>query len=252
MSTQPTINLSNVSLSYPIFGGSARSLKRDLARLCFLGKAAKEPDIISVQALKNISFSLNKGDYLGLVGRNGAGKTTLLKVLSGIYEISDGHVSVDGTISSLLGASVGLQPELNGYENITLNSVLKGYSKKQMQMLTQDIEAFTELKEFLYLPIKTYSAGMQARLAFGISTAIHPDVLLIDEVIGTGDASFMQKAKDRMHDLLRKANTLVLSTHSDDIIKQFCNKVLWLDKGEIKGFGKVDEVLAQYHASLVV
>lgn len=246
------IILNNVSLNYPIYGNSSRSLKRDLVRVV----TRKKPDtnagesLSCVNALKNVSFSLAKGDHLGLIGGNGAGKSTLLKVLGGIYEATMGELRVQGSVSTLLGSSVGMQLELTGYENIKISSVIKGYSKSEIKKITQDVEIFSELGKFLSLPVKTYSAGMQARLAFGISTAINPDILLIDEVIGAGDAHFMNKAKARLDSLLAQANILVLASHSTDIIKQFCNKLLWLNKGEVMAFGDMDSVMEQYLATV--
>ena len=247
----PKITLNDVSLNYPIYASTSRSIKRDIINVLTMKKSiAKSESISCIQALKNISFSLNQGDYLGLIGNNGAGKSTLLKVLTGIYEVSYGKISVSGTVSSLLGSSVGMQPELTGYENIRINSIIKGLSKRETADITSDVEVFTELGHFLSLPVKMYSAGMQARLAFAISTAIHPDILLIDEVIGAGDARFINKAKDRMHNLLKKANVLVLASHSTELIKQFCNKLLWLEQGEMRAFGSVESVMDQYLASV--
>lgn len=244
------ITLKNISLTYPIYGNSSRSLKRDILSTLTGRKSPQSRTITSVNALKNVSLTLNRGDRLGLVGHNGSGKTTLLKVLSGIYDINQGEICVTGSVSSLLGSSVGMQPELTGLENIRINSIIKGYSKEKSREITNDVAEFTELGDFLYVPVKMYSAGMQARLAFGISTAICPDILLLDEVVGTGDARFINKAMDRIEKLMKNANILVLASHSTDIIKQFCDKALWLDHGEIKGFGDVNHVLDSYLSSV--
>ena len=246
----PKIVLKNVSLNYPLLGGTSRSIKKKLINFSTFGKVLNSSNVTFMPALKNISFSLEQGDFLGLIGNNGAGKSTLLKLIANIYEVSEGQVSIDGTVSALLGASVGLQVDLNGPENIKLNAILRRHSKNEIQNIINDVEDFTELGGFFHLPIKTYSAGMQARLAFGISTAVHPDILVIDELIGTGDANFIKKAKSRMETLLHHANILVLASHSTEIIKQFCNKAMWLENGEIKSFGNVDDVIAQYHNSL--
>lgn len=237
------INLQNVYLSYPVFGGSSRSLKQDVLNKVLLKNTNR---IVSVDALKDVSFNLKDGDYVGLIGHNGAGKSTLLKLLSGIYEPTFGTVEIKGTISSILGNSVGMQPELSGYENIKFSSLINNISKEEMDDIINDIEEFTELKEFLTIPVKRYSSGMMARLAFAISTAIQPDILLLDEVVGAGDVTFIKKARARMNQLVSKANILIFASHSNELIKKFCNKVIWLDKGQIKKFGPVEETLELY------
>lgn len=242
------IVLNNVSLKYPIYAESTRSLKRDIVNMLILKKKDVNRKLITcVNALNNISLHLKSGDSVGLIGHNGAGKTTLLKVLSGIYTVTEGTIRVEGSISSVLsGSAVGMQPELTGYENIKLSAMIRGYSKQEAENIKTDVEQFTELGDFLSLPVKIYSSGMQARLAFGISTAIFPDILLLDEVVGAGDARFINKAKERMDVLVKKANILVLASHSTEILQQFCNKVLWLDHGRIRGFGSAEDVLHEY------
>lgn len=239
------IVLKNVSLSYPVFGGASRSFKKDILNTLML-KPTESKKIVSVDALKNISLSFNKGDYIGLIGHNGAGKSTLLKLLSGIYEPTYGEINVTGTISSILGNSVGMQPELTGYENIKFTSMINNFSKIQIAEIIKDIEEFTDLGEMLNLPVKRYSAGMQARLAFGLSTAIKPDILLLDEIVGAGDAAFITKAKKRINQLIDSANLLVFASHSTELITKFCNKLLWLDHGKVKLFGDVDSTLNAY------
>lgn len=241
------IVLNNVSLKYPIYAESTRSLKRDIVNVLTLKKKNVSQKLITcVNALNNISLHLKSGDSVGLIGHNGAGKSTLLKVLSGIYTVTEGTLRIQGSISSVLSGSVGMQPELTGYENIKLSAMIKGYSKQEAEDIKADVEQFTELGDFLALPVKIYSSGMQARLAFGISTAIFPDILLLDEVVGAGDARFINKAKDRMDNLVKKANILVFASHSTEILEQFCNKTLWLDHGKIKGFGPTTDVLHEY------
>jgi len=244
-----TICLKNVSLTYPVLGSSSRSLKRDLIDFV-TGRKSKSDKIQSVTALKNLSLTLSDGNFLGLVGHNGAGKTTLLKVLSGIYPVTQGDVTLQGAVSALLGNSVGMQPELTGYENIKLSCIVKGCTASEIKTIITDVEEFTELNEFLHLPIKKYSSGMQARLAFAVSTAVHPEILLLDEVMGTGDASFINKAQKRMQNLMEKANIMILASHSTELIKQFCNLALWLDHGEMRALGDVDEVVGAYLASV--
>ncbi|MBA2654120.1 MAG: ABC transporter ATP-binding protein [Gammaproteobacteria bacterium] len=242
------IILENVTLRYPIYGASTRSFKHTLVNIATGGQFTKNNKKVEVKALDKISFALNKGDKLGLIGHNGAGKSTLLRTLAGIYEPQEGGIHVKGEISSLLDLHVGMQFESSGYENIRVRGLIMGMSKKETKKTIQDIEQFTELGDFLSIPVKTYSSGMIMRLAFGMSTSFTPDILLIDEVIGTGDANFMKQAHNRLDHFIAKSNILVLSSHSSEIIQRFCNKVLWLEHGTIKDFGATQEILAKYNA----
>jgi ABC-type polysaccharide/polyol phosphate transport system ATPase subunit len=245
------IILNNVTLNYPIYGTNTRSFKQALVNIATGGCLTKDNNKIEVRALDKISFQLNKGDKLGLIGHNGAGKSSLLRILAGIYEPQEGKLQVKGKVSSILDLSIGMQLESNGYENIRVRGIIMGFSKEEIKSTTKDIEEFTELGDFMSIPIKTYSSGMLMRLAFGMSTSFTPDILLIDEVIGAGDANFINKAKKRMEDFIEKSNILLLSSHSSDIIEQFCNKVLWLEHGKIKEFGEAREVIKNYHDTTV-
>ncbi|MBA2648874.1 MAG: ABC transporter ATP-binding protein [Legionella sp.] len=243
----------NVSLAYPIYDVDARSLKRGLVNIATGGRFSTEArGNIQVNALHDINFHLKKGDRLGLIGHNGAGKSTLLRVLSGVYEPIKGQVLVKGNISSLINVNVGMQPTLTGYENIRLRSLILGLSNEQIAYIIKDIEEFTELGNFLSMPVKTYSSGMTLRLAFGLSTAIIPDILLVDEVIGTGDAGFIQKAKNRMLSFINQSNIMVISSHDNAIIKQFCTKVLWLEHGHVKMFGALDDVMEVFEGTTAI
>jgi ABC-type polysaccharide/polyol phosphate transport system ATPase subunit len=237
----------DVSLAYFIYDVDERSLKRGIANIATGGRLTNETNKkIQVQALNNISFQLNDGDRLGLIGHNGAGKSTLLRVLSGVYEPQQGLVSVRGSISSLINVSVGMEPMLTGYENIRMRGLILGLSNEHVKKITLDIESFTELGKFLSMPVKTYSSGMMIRLAFGLSTALAPDILLVDEVIGAGDAGFIDKAKKRMQSYVNQSNIMVFSSHANDLVRQFCNRVLWLEHGHVKMIGNTDEVMAAY------
>lgn len=237
----------NVSLAYPIYDMDARSLKRGLVNIAVGGRMTTERQgQFQVRALNEINLHLKQGDRLGLIGHNGAGKSTLLRVLSGVYEPLKGQVLVKGSISSLINIGVGMQPTLTGYENIRLRCLILGLSKKQIEYIINDVEEFTELGHYLSMPIKTYSNGMMLRLGFGLSTAIIPDILLVDEVIGAGDAGFMEKAINRMKNLINQSNIMVISSHNNSIIKQFCNRVLWLEQGHIKMFGDMDLVINEF------
>jgi ABC-type polysaccharide/polyol phosphate transport system ATPase subunit len=237
----------NVSLSYPVYDVDARSLKKGIANIATGGRLTREKNSkIHINALNNISLHLQKGDRLGLIGHNGAGKSTLLRLLSGVYEPLQGTVSIHGKVVSLINITVGMQPTLTGYENIRMRGLILGLSKEQIKKTIISIEEFTDLGNFLSMPVKTYSSGMMIRLAFGLSTALVPDILIVDEIIGAGDAGFIEKAKKRMQEYINQSNIMVLASHSNDIIKQFCNRVLWLEHGSIKMFGELNAVMDVY------
>jgi len=235
------IKCENVSLLYPVYGASSRSLKRSLIAVATGGRISNQGSTVEVQALSNINFELKTGDRLGLVGHNGSGKSTLLRVLAGIYKPQFGRLVVNGRVTSILDVALGMDPDATGYENIYLRGLLTGLSSAEIDSITPDIEDFTELGNFLRMPIKTYSSGMLLRLAFGLSTAISPEILLIDEVIGTGDSSFMDKAHDRIQKFIDQSSILVLTSHNRKVIEQFCNIVIWLEHGNIKWTGSVTE-----------
>lgn len=199
-----------------------------------------------VEALRNISFSLRTGDRLGFVGSNGAGKTTLLRTMAGIYEPVSGRIDVTGDVTALLDAGQGMNFELTGRENIRLRGLFNGLNEAQIEHLQSDVAEFAELAQFLELPVRTYSSGMVVRLGFALATAIKPQILLMDEWIMAGDASFMDKAKHRVETMVRGAEILVISTHSADVILQWCNRVIWMDAGQIKADGSPEEILSAY------
>ncbi len=199
-----------------------------------------------VEALKNINFSLSTGDRLGFVGSNGAGKTTLLRTMAGIYEPFMGSITIEGAVTALLDPGQGMNPEMTGRENIRLRGLFNGLNEAQITALQENVAGFAELGHFLELPVRTYSSGMVIRLGFALATAIKPQILLMDEWILAGDAAFMDKAKHRLETMVRGAEILVLSSHSADIIMQWCNRVIWMDGGTIKADGTPDEVLSAY------
>lgn len=246
--TKVKIDLDKIGLSYPVYGSNGRSFKRSLINITTGGKLNKEANHVVVEALHDVSFSLRSGDRLGLVGHNGAGKTTLLRVLAQIYEPTQGKIHLQGRISSLFDIELGMDVESTGYENIIIRGMLLGLSAQKMRELTPEIEAFTEMGDFLSMPIKTYSAGMKVRLAFGIVTAAAPDILLMDEIIGAGDTRFMEKAQDRLETFIHRSEILVMASHSNEAIRKFCNKVLWLEHGKIKALGPSDEIIDHYEA----
>jgi lipopolysaccharide transport system ATP-binding protein len=236
----------NVSVSFPLYHGESRSLKKTVfaAASGRLGEDKKHR--LTVEALKNISFSLRSGDRVGFIGSNGAGKTTLLRALAGIYEPVTGSITIDGAVTALLDASQGLNMELTGYENIRLRALFSGYGDAQIKQLQDDVAAFAGLDQFLELPVRTYSSGMIVRLGFALATAIKPEILLMDEWILAGDASFMDKAKHRLETVVQGAEILVLSSHNTDVILRWCNRVIWMDTGRIRADGPPAEVMAAY------
>lgn len=187
-----------------------------------------------VTALDGVSFELEAGDRLGLVGANGAGKTTLLKVLYGIYEPTAGRLDIRGKVDALFNINLGFRPEATGRRNIVLRGLINGWTEAQIAERTEEIIEFSELGEFIDMPFKSYSQGMGARLAFAIATTLEPEILLMDEWIGAGDASFQKKATDRMNALAEKAGIIVLASHSEELLKKTCNKRLELEKGRVK------------------
>jgi ABC-type polysaccharide/polyol phosphate transport system ATPase subunit len=234
-----SISLKNVGLTYPI---------RQKVTLEWRGRKAPTGGQIggsgrhlTVAALEGISFALNRGDRLGLVGSNGAGKTTLLKLLYGVYPPTEGSIESSGKVDALFNTSLGFRREATGRRNIMLRGLINGWSKKQIEARTDEIIAFSELGEFIDLPIKSYSSGMSARLAFSVATALDPEILLMDEWIGAGDASFRKKARERMQAIADQAGIIVLASHNHGLLKRVCNKVLELEKGRAKWYGPAGE-----------
>lgn len=200
----------------------------------------------TIHALRKINLELNDGDRLAIVGHNGAGKSTILKTVAGIYPLNSGKMQVIGKISSLFEMATGFEMEASGWENIQLRGLMLGETPKSIAEKMEEIAAFSELGDFLDVPVKYYSSGMFIRLAFSVSTAINPEILLLDEVIGAGDAGFLIKAKNRMKELMDTANILVFVTHSMQSAVDLCNKGIWMERGEIYMQGDIQEVIHSY------
>ena len=239
----------NVTIDFPIYGSTHRSLRQTLfARTGgLIRREGYRHNRVVVRALDKISFQLDHGDRLGLIGHNGAGKSTLLKALAGVYWPDFGSITIEGRISPLFVSAPGLDLEDSGYENIKTCGMFLGMSSEETERKAPEIAEFCELGEYLELPVRTYSAGMVTRLCFAIATSIDPDILLLDEGLAAGDARFAARAEDRMQALIQRTRILVLASHSDGLIKGTCNKAALMEKGHILAIGPVDDILAQYH-----
>lgn len=202
-------------------------------------------------ALKNITFTVKRGESWGLIGKNGSGKSTLLKLISGIIRPYQGNVTVNGSISPLIELGAGFDPELTARENIFLNGALLGYSKRFIESHFQEIVDFAELNDFIDVPIKNFSSGMSARLGFAIATVQKPDILIVDEVLAVGDLAFQQKCKERMESLLSNGTTLLFVSHSIEQVKELCSKAIWIDNGEVRAIGDTYSVSQEYISSMV-
>ncbi|WP_233880362.1 ABC transporter ATP-binding protein [Paraburkholderia flagellata] len=244
------IELKNVNLDLPIFDVQGRSLKKQMMRVGRRNRIAEDNDgVIVVRALDDVNLRFDRGDRIGLIGPNGAGKSTLLRALAGIYPPTAGTVTREGRAVPLLDISLGIDENSTGMQNIRLRGLLLGMSDTEVRAKQQEIADFCELGDYLDLPMRTYSSGMKVRLAFAVSTAVDAEILLLDEVMGVGDASFMHKAEARLADLRRRAEIVVLAMHSNSEIRRVCNKALWMERGRVRAFGPVEDVVSQYEAA---
>jgi ABC-2 type transport system ATP-binding protein len=240
-----SIEVSSAFVDFPIFDAKTRSLKkRVLGKVG--GKIGTESKVPVIEALQDVSLSLKDGDRVGLVGHNGAGKSTLLRLLSGIYEPTRGSARVLGKVAPVFDLGIGMDPEISGYENIMIRGLFLGMTRKQMEKRVDDIAEFTELGDYLAMPLRTYSTGMRVRLALGVVTTIDPEILILDEGIGAVDAAFLNKARDRLVDLVRRSGMLVFASHADDLLMELCTTAIWMDEGRMKMHGTLREVLTAY------
>ena len=240
------VDVAHVSVDFPLYHGNARSLKQMVLSSVSGRMGADDRNRVVVQAVRDVSFTLRRGDRLGLIGSNGAGKTTLLRTLAGIYEPVAGQLRVQGSIGALLDTNLGMNVDLTGRENIMLRGLYSGLDKAMIARLQTDVAEFAELGSFIDLPVRIYSSGMLVRLGFGLATAVRPQVLLMDEWFLAGDANFLDKARDRLESLVRGAEILVLSTHAPGVIMDWCTRVIWMDQGRIRADGPPGEVLEAY------
>lgn len=239
--SETVIQVRDVSMHFNLMEEKVDSIKEYVVKL-LKGKLLYNDFI----ALNHVSFDVQKGDILGFIGFNGAGKSTLLKILAGVLTPTTGSVTVKGTIAPLIEVGAGFDPELTARENIYLNGAILGYSKAFIEQKFDSIIEFAELKDFVNVPVKNFSSGMYARLGFSIATAVQPDILIVDEVLSVGDFRFQQKCEERIRKMIEEGVTILLVSHDMGMIERLCNKVLWLDHGEMKALGQTNEICEAY------
>ena len=236
----------NVFIDFPIYSAKSRSLKNTMMQVATGGRVNFGAKGTVIRSLDDVSFELRDGDRVGLVGHNGAGKSTLLRALGRVYEPTQGNVLVQGEIGSLMDISLGIDHEATGRENIYIRGALLGLTKQQIDASFDDIVSFSELGDFIDMPVRTYSTGMHLRLAFSVATIIRPEILLMDEWLSVGDAAFNKKAEDRLQELVHSSQILVIASHSRELIERICNRVMWFEHGKLKLDSNPQEVCNAY------
>lgn len=245
--TTASIELNKVGVVFPVYNAASLSLKNRVLSAVTGGKIDRQHDGVAlVRGLEDINLKIDPGERVGLVGHNGAGKTTLLRVLSGIYAPTDGQAEINGECVSLINIGLGIDQEATGRENILLRGVMMGMKPAQIRQKTEEIIDFTGLGDFIDLPFRTYSTGMQLRLAFAVSTGIQPQILIMDEWLSTGDEEFRERANQRMSEVVNAAEILILASHSRELLLSNCNRVIWLEHGKVRMDGKAEDVLKAY------
>jgi len=243
--TEQVIRLENVNLEFPRAKGTIEGITN------IFRKSTKK--IIQTNhsniGLNNISLTINRGEIVGIIGKNGSGKSTLLRTIAGIYKPDKGWIGIDGQISLLAGVGVGMNKELTGRENIHLYGSMLGNNRETMEGLVDDIIQFSELQNFIDQPLRTYSSGMKARLAISVATAVKPDILLIDEVLGVGDPGFKKRSQKRIREMMDDSNTVVIVSHSFSLLKEICDRILMMEDGEMSLIGSPDDVIEAYYSS---
>lgn len=240
----PIVSVKNISLKFKMEQNRANSLKEFCVR--WLKRDLKSEDF---WALTDVSFDVEKGDVIGIIGHNGAGKSTLLKVISGIMKPTKGTIEAHGNIVPMLELGSGFDMELSGRENIYLNGAILGYSEEFLNEKYDEIVAFSELGNFIEAPLRTYSSGMLARLAFSVACMVEPEILIVDEILSVGDADFQEKSRARMMELMTGGTTVFFVSHSLKQIREMCNKVVWLEHGKIQAIGKTEEICNMYEGA---
>ncbi|WP_300568532.1 ABC transporter ATP-binding protein [uncultured Acetatifactor sp.] len=231
----------NVSMTFRLDQNRVQSLKEFIVK-----RLSHQMKYREFSALKDVSFTVEKGDVVGIIGRNGSGKSTILKCIAGIYKPTSGRITARGNIVPMLELGSGFDMEMTGQENIFLNGAILGYSEDFLKDKYDEIVVFSELGDFIYEPIRTYSSGMLMRLAFSIATVVNPEILIVDEILSVGDAQFQEKSQARMNELMGGGTTVFFVSHNIEQIKEMCNKVAWLSHGELKMFGDTASVCREY------
>lgn len=230
------ISARDLTVDFPIYEANARSFKSVMLRAATGGVLSKESGRITIRALDRLNFEIHEGDRVGLVGHNGSGKSTLLRVIAGVYEPISGSIRVQGRIASMLNIWLGMNVDASGLENIYLRARVLGMSSRDIDGVLDEICEFAELGDFIHMPLRTYSSGMQMRLAFAVSTSVAADIVLMDEWLSAGDADFSVKAQDRLTKMLGRTKVLVVASHNEAMIRKSCNKILRLEHGKIAEF----------------
>jgi ABC-2 type transport system ATP-binding protein len=242
---EPRIDIADAAVDFPIFDAKTRSLKKAVLGRAG-GRIGTDSKVPIIEALRDITLSLRRGNRVALVGHNGAGKSTLLRLMSGIYEPTRGRAIVQGKVAPVFDLAVGMDPEISGLDNILIRGLFLGMTRKQMEARVDDIASFTELGDYLSMPLRTYSTGMRIRLALGVVTSIDPEILLLDEGIGAVDAEFLAKARTRLFELVERSGILVFASHSDEFLADLCDTAVWLEHGTVREHGPLREVLHHY------
>jgi len=241
------INLKDVSVEIPVYNSQGRSLKKTIMGIATGGKIGlTESGKTVVKSLSNINLKIRDNERVGLLGHNGAGKSTLLRVLGGVYTPTSGLAEIRGKVGSLIDISLGIDSEATGLENIFLRGALLGIQKKRIEKELENIIEFSELGDFINMPVRTYSTGMHMRLAFAVSTMITPDILLMDEWLSVGDQGFQSKAEKKLSELVDRSNILVIATHSRELVERCCNRAVWLEHGNVIMDGSSEDVCNNY------
>lgn len=239
---QIAIDVKNVTMHFKMTTEKVETIKEYLIRIL-----KKNINYTKFTALDDVSFTVYKGEKIGIIGHNGAGKSTILKLISGIMKPTNGSIEVNGSISPLLELGAGFDPDFSGLENIYLNGAILGKSKEFLDRKCKDIIEFSDLGDFIYSPLKNYSSGMRAKLGFSIASQIDPDILIVDEVLGVGDQAFKKKSFNKMRELINGKSTVILVSHNLKQIEEFSEKVIWFDKGKIVDVGKPEEICKRYN-----
>lgn len=236
------IELEGISINFKITNDKIDNLKEYIIRTIKRNKGETRV----LHALKDVSFKVHKGEKIGLIGYNGAGKSTLLKIISGVYESDEGTMTINGNIAPLLALGAGFDKNYSGRENIFLNGAILGYNEEFLRGKYDEILEFSELGDFINLPVKNYSAGMKAKLGFSVATLVDPDILIIDEVLGVGDITFKKKSRAKLDELMESGTTVILVSHSINEIRSICDTAIWINEGEVKDYGEVNEICDKY------